>query len=291
MKRIDRTGQENGKLTITGPAPSKGKHTYWYCRCECGKTVAVASSNLSKTLSCGCGKEDYLAKDKWEAIAVQTHGYLLPMAYIRKSQLSEEDRKLFRNGYWLCRCTRCHSWVTATTVQIRTGQLMGCERCTPRAHDAIFWAEIGLIDAVRLTWTRSTYYGMIRRCRDKTETRYGGRDIKVCDRWAERDGTGLKNFIADMGVRKHRRFTLERIDGDGDYTPENCIWANDPTQRRNRSDSRKFLVDGKQINLVDLAALVGRDSKSVSRRIDRLVSGGFTEQQAVEQMIATHSVR
>jgi hypothetical protein len=80
-----------------------------------------------------------------------------------------------------------------------------------------------------------TYAGMKARCYNRRHPRYpewGGRGIKVCDRWLERS-TGFANFVADMGERPTRT-SIDRINNDGDYTPENCRWATPSQQSFNR---------------------------------------------------------
>lgn len=80
----------------------------------------------------------------------------------------------------------------------------------------------------------NTYGGMKKRClqeNDKDYPRYGGRGIKICDRWLGVDG--FFNFVDDMGERPEG-YTLDRIDSEGDYSPENCRWADINTQGLNK---------------------------------------------------------
>jgi hypothetical protein len=83
----------------------------------------------------------------------------------------------------------------------------------------------------RISPTYSTWGSMIQRCinpKRKHFDHYGGRGIKVCDRWMK-----FENFLADMGERPDG-LTLDRIDNDGNYEPGNCRWATNAEQSANR---------------------------------------------------------
>jgi hypothetical protein len=89
-----------------------------------------------------------------------------------------------------------------------------------------------------------TYYNMLRRCNNPSYwkyDRYGGRGVKVCERW-DCSG-GFINFAIDMG-EKPPGFQLDRTDNNGDYEPGNCRWVGKYTQMANTSNTNDIVGVG-----------------------------------------------
>ena len=169
----------------------------------------------------------------------------------------------------------------------RFGDLIVVEKTGERANRAVLWAcrcRCGKI-VVTDTWklrrfkhlcrhgvlsSRSPEYRvwerMLERCRNPRRrgyANYGGRGVKVCERWLE-----FTNFIEDMGRRPSKAHSLERIDVDGDYEPGNCRWATAREQARNRRDTVWVdLGGGRKRKLIELVEQLGLKREVVYGRL------------------------
>lgn len=105
---------------------------------------------------------------------------------------------------------------------------------------------------------------MMGRCRDQGNTaweRYGGRGISVCERWRTFD-----NFLADMGDPPPG-MTLDRIDNMGNYSPDNCRWADIETQLNNRRNSHFLTYNGKTQTLAKWDRELGFSQGTIHNRL------------------------
>lgn len=102
---------------------------------------------------------------------------------------------------------------------------------------------------------------------------YGGRGIKVCDRWLE----SFENFYSDMGSKPTATHTLDREDNNGNYEPSNCRWATPKEQRRNSDRVRPITLNGETKLIRDWAEISGIREQNIRTRLER----GWSVQRAI----------
>lgn len=116
---------------------------------------------------------------------------------------------------------------------------------------------------------------MKNRCYNENDTKnyawYGDKGIRVCSRWLGKNG--FWNFVKDMGERPDG-YSLDRIDVNGDYCPENCRWASPKEQSYNRRNNLSFIIEGKKYNTEEAAKIIGVHPETLRRRRRKNFSSG-----------------
>ena len=129
------------------------------------------------------------------------------------------------------------------------------------------------------------WVGMRRRCNnpnDEKYPRYGGRGIKVCERW-----NSFENFIEDMGRRPGPEYSIDRIDNNGNYEPGNCRWATSKEQSRNTVQNRFLEFNDEVFCVTDWAIKVDITRGVLHSRLER----GWTIEKALTTPLRKNNSR
>lgn len=158
---------------------------------------------------------------------------------------------------WLCRCA-CGTERVVLTASLVNGSSISCG-CTRRDGVVVH----GHARRGAQTATYETWLNMIRRCEDPSNlyyADYGGRGIAVCSRWRE----SFEAFLADVGERP-AGMSIDRIDVDGDYEPDNVRWATTVEQNQNRTSTRLVALSA---ILIRQFYLRGHSQRALARAFD-----------------------
>ena len=162
---------------------------------------------------------------------------------------------LKREIYWLCKC-ECGNTTTVRGSHLRSGQIFSCG-CN-------HWSIQGKSKSPEYPG----WQAMKQRCNNSRHTEYhlyGGRGISVCKRWQN----SFLDFLADMGPKPSADHSIDRIDNDSDYEPDNCRWATKMEQSHNSRRVRMLTYDGQTMCISEWARKTGIAQNVITRRIDR----------------------
>lgn len=252
MQSLNLAGKNFGRLTAVYPIVEKGKRK-WFCHCSCGKTTIVATSKLTSghTQSCGCLQRERTSEASRIDLLGRQFGRLTVIKYGRTDH---------GKAMWKCHCI-CGNDVIVASENLIQGKTKSCG-CIRKEKTAKLKYSHGLHGHPLYRCWRN----MLDRCqnpKNKEFNRYGGRGINVCEEWKK-----FKNFY--HWAIKHgysEDLTIERVDNDLGYNPQNCIWADRYTQSRNRSDNHYIEFNGEKKILKDWADETGISESLIRHRL------------------------
>lgn len=253
---IDLTGKKFGKLTVIHREDNKNGKPMWLCQCECGNRKIIAGSHLREgvTKSCGC-----LYSESALNISGNKFGKLTakkPVGKNKKGQI-----------IWLCKCD-CGKMCEIPSSSLVSGNSKSCG-CSRRKN--------GEIHNHRLY---NIWRGMKNRCYNSSHMayeNYGGRGIEICEEW-KNDFQTFYKWAVENGYSDN--LTIDRINNDGNYEPNNCRWITQKEQCNNTRRNIYVTCDGKTNTISEWIRVIG-----VSRRVmeNRIKKCGH--QKAVEILV------
>lgn len=216
----DLTGRRFGSLTVIERAGHLHGRVSWLCQCDCGNTTVVTGRHLKSRHVVRCPECHDGGMSRKYHLEGMRFGRLCVTEYAGKVD--------GHRGMWKCLCD-CGATALYSSQALLSGGALSCGCYRKEKH---------LVHGQSKTRLYRVWKGMRNRCNNPNSpaySLYGGRGIKVCDEWDD-----FKPFMEWAFASGYdpmlpaNECTIDRIDPDGDYRPDNCRWTDCHTQSKNR---------------------------------------------------------
>lgn len=241
MKAKNIVGQKFGRLTVISRepnmiSPNGSTRARWLCICDCGKTIVKDGQALKRQAnpSCGCAKSEKISQIKLDNLIGQRFG--------RLTVVSRSDNK-GRNTAWLCKCD-CGNQTIVTHQNLKSGHTLSC---------GCYNVDLLKIRSTKHGMSKSRLYGIWCGIKDRCNnpqsdsySNYGKRGIGICVEW-DNDFNSFMEWSLNNGYLDN--LTIDRIDNNKGYEPNNCRWTTSKEQGRNKRNNILIFYKGKRQNL------------------------------------------
>lgn len=173
--------------------------------------------------------------------------------------IKREQRENKKNSYWVCACD-CGGRKSVRRQHLLRGDVASCGCLAAKVSSAVHKKH-----GIEYTKSCRVWRNMIGRCYSKNVDSYrfyGARGIRVCKRWRE----SIEAFYADMGECPEG-MSIERIDTNGNYCPENCTWATNEEQANNKRNIALFNYKKERLSIAQLARKTGINHGTIRTRL------------------------
>lgn len=242
-----------GSWTVIDYAENLNGTIAWLCQCSCeNKTIKIVNASSLKSgdsKSCGC------LNKRMDDLTGKHFGNWIVLNRDDSISKSAETR-------WICECqckNKILKSVSGKTLKNGTSKSCGC-----------LSSEHSIKHHLATSRIYGIFKGMKQRCYNNNDTAfkyYGGRGIKVCAEWLDKE-TGFVNFYnwsIENGYTDD--LTIDRIDSNGNYEPDNCRWATAKEQANNKRNTIYVVIKGEKKKLDEWSSISGINKSTIRKRI------------------------
>lgn len=262
----DLTGKQFGSLKVIELSEIKNHKSYWRCKCSCGKIVEIRSQSLveGRSKTCGCSYRPNLIGQKF--------GKLTVLKFIGNDK--------YNNRIWECIC-ECGNITKVNSCSLRSNNTKSCGCLIKEVS-----SKIGLNNKKDFIMSQTKIYriwdGICQRCLNPKTIKYknyGGRGIKICDEWLN-DSQVFYDWAINNGYKEG--LSIERVDNNGNYEPNNCKWATVKEQNNNTRHNVLIAFEGKVQNIEQWAYEKGINHKTLWARVRKY---GWSVEKALTKSV------
>lgn len=262
-KNMDLTGVRFGRLIVLSKESDSlvrnGRKTKrWKCRCDCGNEIVTNERTLKdgRTKSCGCLQKERARDANFQDITFQKFGKLTAIKCLGKSKTTSGN-----DTYWLCKC-ECGNFAKTTITKLKSGHTRSCG-CLKKRNESDNYIAKSKTRLYRI------WIGMKTRCfnvKAGNYKYYGAKGVTICKEWVGDDGfENFKKWSLENGYKDG--LTIDRIDNEKEYSPDNCRWVTMKEQARNTSQVKMIEYNGENKSVPDWAESIGISAELLKKRI------------------------